>query len=124
MDIGSLAPEYLSIPGYQDCLGIYNPSPSYKAKCLPKYRPSKCVNSVWKEIQSVFIGENCPEIGTEENFDTTLLDMINPLFNSEPDYSEPFEIYPKLSTPNIIAAANVQQVKILGQSLGNGCLDG
>ena len=61
--IGLGAPEYLSIPGHEDCLGTYNPSPSFEANCLPSTKPSKCLPPSWTEIQQKFDGEKCPISG-------------------------------------------------------------
>ena len=57
------APEYLSVPGYEDCLENYNPSPSYTAKCIPLTRPSLCIPPAWEKLQNVFSGPECPKTG-------------------------------------------------------------
>merc|ERR1719210_189485 len=59
--IGLEAPEYLSIEGHEDCLGTYNPSPSYTAKCLPSTRPDRCIPPAWQELQQKYDGKKCPE---------------------------------------------------------------
>ena len=59
--IGLGAPEYLSIEGHEDCLGTYNPSPSYTAKCLPSTRPDRCIPPAWEELQQKYHGAKCPE---------------------------------------------------------------
>ena len=61
--IGLGAPEYLSIEGHEDCLGTYNPSPSYTAKCLPSTRPDRCIPPAWEELQQKYDGEKCPISG-------------------------------------------------------------
>ena len=58
--VGLGAPEYLSVPKHMECLGTYNPSPSYTAKCLPTNQPTDCPNASWNKIKQVFDGENCP----------------------------------------------------------------
>ena len=56
----SSAPEYTSIPGFEDCLENYKPSSSYTAKCLPSEKPLVCFDNSWKKIQMVFDGPKCP----------------------------------------------------------------
>ena len=58
--IGGAPPAYLSVPGHEDCLGTYNPSPSFTAKCLPSLKPSACSDDSWNSIKDVFVGEDCP----------------------------------------------------------------
>ena len=60
--LGIGAPEYLSIAGHQDCLGTYQPSPSYTANCLPSIKPSRCTSQAWTELGQKFNGQICPTL--------------------------------------------------------------
>ena len=60
--VGIGAPEYLSIAGHQDCLGTYQPSPSYTANCLPSIKPSRCTSQAWTELGQKFNGQICPTL--------------------------------------------------------------
>ena len=59
--IGMAAPKYLSVEGHENCLGQYNPTPSYTAKCLPSSKPDGCSNASWQELKNVFNGQDCPK---------------------------------------------------------------
>ena len=61
-NLGHLVPDYLSIPGHQNCLSSYNPNPgsSYSVKCLPLMRPNSCLESTWIKVRELFKGNSCP----------------------------------------------------------------
>ena len=60
-NLGNLAPDYLSIPGHQNCLSSYNPNPGspYSVKCLPLMRPHSCLQSTWNKVKQLFKGSSC-----------------------------------------------------------------
>ena len=58
--IGMAAPKYLSVEGHENCLGEYNPTLSYTAKCLPSSKPDGCSDASWQELNNVFNGQDCP----------------------------------------------------------------
>ena len=58
-------PKYLSVLGHENCLGTYNPTPNYKAKCLPSAKPLACIDDSWKILNHVFDGEDCPVMTPE-----------------------------------------------------------
>ena len=60
-NLGELRPDYLSIPGHQNCLSSYNPNPgsSYSVKCLPLMRPNSCLESTWIKVKQLFEGSFC-----------------------------------------------------------------
>jgi len=45
----TLPPFYLSIPGFQSCLGLKNMGTS-TARCLPRYKPEACISASWTEL--------------------------------------------------------------------------
>ena len=50
--LGIAAPEYLSVPGHEDCLDSFNPSSSFSTKCIPSIKPGKCSQRSWQELKS------------------------------------------------------------------------
>ena len=50
--LGIAAPEYLSVPGHEDCLDSFNPSSSFSTKCIPSIKPGKCSQRSWEELKS------------------------------------------------------------------------
>ena len=66
LDIGqeslfALPPTYLSVAGFEDCLGIDSNSMSHTVRCLPKQKPSGCLENSWSQIKTEFDGSQCPE---------------------------------------------------------------
>lgn len=74
--LGIGAPEYLSIAGHQDCLGTYQPSPSYTANCLPSIKPSRCTSQAWTELGQKYDGEKCPDSRQPKQIAVTLPAVI------------------------------------------------
>jgi len=102
--IGLGAPEYLSIEGHEDCLGTYNPSPSYTAKCLPSTRPDRCIPPAWEELQQKYDGEKCPisiDISTIEDHHLCLKQVQDAVENQKcitltPDSNCPDHIHSQI----------------------------
>jgi len=59
---GVLPPTYLSVSGFEDCLGIDQSSISHTTRCLPKSKPENCIEESWSEILADFDGLNCPKV--------------------------------------------------------------
>ena len=38
-----MPPSYLSVPGFENCLGIDSTSSGHTVRCLPKEKPSNCL---------------------------------------------------------------------------------
>ena len=56
----AMAPPYLSVSGFEYCLGEYNPDgQSHSVRCLPQSKPNNCSENSWKKLQNVFEGD-CP----------------------------------------------------------------
>jgi len=54
------APGYLSVPGWETCLGNYTPSTAdHSQYCLPNTKPNSCNQNSWEQLKDVFQGE-CP----------------------------------------------------------------
>ena len=52
---GAETPDYLSIPGFEDCLKKYTPSDaSHSQFCLPNKKPNSCNENSWEALN----GEN------------------------------------------------------------------
>ena len=62
--IGLAAPSYMSINGYKECLGE-DSSMGWTMLCLPKEKPSDCLQDSWSEIIVEFTGEQCPDLEIE-----------------------------------------------------------
>jgi len=60
LGVRATPPEYLSIPGHEDCFGSYRSSSSLTLTCLPRTRPERCIPPVWDRILQVFDGDRCP----------------------------------------------------------------
>ena len=39
----AMPPSYLSVPGFENCLGIDSTSTGHTVRCLPKEKPSNCL---------------------------------------------------------------------------------
>jgi hypothetical protein len=59
--IGAGPPAFLSVPGFQDCLGISTVSGSHSEWCLPKDIPILCLDDSWDRIKGTFKGMTCKE---------------------------------------------------------------
>ena len=58
----AMPPSYLSVPGFENCLGIDSISTGHTVRCLPKEKPSNCLqvlnliysrNRLLEEVQAV-----------------------------------------------------------------------
>jgi len=53
------APEYLSVHGFENCLGTKQVG-SATLKCMPPTPGPTCDQAAWQELQTKFTGEKCP----------------------------------------------------------------
>jgi hypothetical protein len=47
-----MAPSYLSVPRFQDCLGDKNMG-TFTVWCLPAVKPANCLDGSWQELQNL-----------------------------------------------------------------------
>ena len=58
--IGLGAPEYLSVPNFQLCLGEHKkPGDTHTERCLPAVKPDDCPTASWEKLAQVFPGDKC-----------------------------------------------------------------
>ena len=53
------APEYLSVPHWQDCVSNVTKGTANFA-CLPAKKPANCRHRTWKKLTHKHLLENCP----------------------------------------------------------------
>ena len=126
--IWSVPDDGISVIGHEDCLNIYQPSPtSPKAKCLPSSRPENCIPPAWEKLQEIFKGDKCPtwswltgitDSNTNsdnnakegiENIDNEIFAMkSHPLFETK-WYDSAHEFYEKLARPPSEKYQNIHQ---------------
>ena len=65
LGVGGAPPAYLSVNGFQDCLGSFQASDSHEELCLPAGRPTTCNSTSWKQLKNdgIFKGIRCPLTG-------------------------------------------------------------
>merc|ERR1712168_751324 len=57
---GDGPPGYLSVTGWEKCLGNYTPSTAdHSEYCLPNSKPNPCNQNSWEQLKDVFQGD-CP----------------------------------------------------------------
>ena len=61
----TLPPEYLNVPGWQDCLGSKQHS-SHSAVCLPSEKPEKCLQSSWDKLSRIWDLTKCGDESEEK----------------------------------------------------------
>merc|ERR1712141_652107 len=57
----SSTPEYLSVPGFQNCLKNLD-KPHHTQYCLPQTKPSECLDNSWKKLKTIF-NSPCQGVG-------------------------------------------------------------
>jgi len=58
---GSLPPGYLSVEGFEQCLGQHQPTGRYHSeRCMPSTRPEACLTQSFEQLRQVFTGSSCP----------------------------------------------------------------
>merc|ERR1712113_952206 len=55
---GSLPPAYLSVPGFENCVGEKSKG-TYSVVCLPIIKPDACAETSWSQIRSDSTMETC-----------------------------------------------------------------
>ncbi len=53
---------YLSVPGYDKCLGEFQASSTHTELCLPRKRVPECLEPSWMSLLDVFEGVQCPPV--------------------------------------------------------------
>ncbi len=54
----ALPPPYLQVSGFKKCVAIKDMG-SWKAYCLPKYRPALCDKQAWQKLQQLLSPKAC-----------------------------------------------------------------
>jgi len=62
--VGALPPDYLSVEGYEQCLGQHQPTGSHSEWCIPSTRPDACLTQSYEQLRQVFTGSSCPDGAT------------------------------------------------------------
>ena len=86
-------PEYLSVPGFKDCLDTYEPSASHSVHCLPQEIPTDCNPASYSTLSSgAFSGIKCPK---DDRIFPTLggPETVTPAYLSVPSFSKCLDTY-------------------------------
>ncbi len=100
--LGGLPPAYLSVQGYQDCLGDFTPTGSTHSQlCLPSAKPDPCLDPSWAKIQDVFDGLPCPvTVGGQTG--------LPPAYLSIPGYADCLQEFQASSTHTELCLPNIK----------------